>query len=634
METIDLKTIQGDKDCRPEVKHVYAKLKVYAESPARQKWLKNRESNNKLVGDNELWTEKEKEEMSKAGMVPFVANHCVKGVQGAAAIATDSKPGIQVFPKGSGDLYLAELLKRAVDHVFDKNKGEDVLYSTVEESKTGGLGWIEVNWDTTKGLFGKCTISDANPEDIYFSAERRKKDFSDTDIIKAKRRTRTYIKNHYPNLSDDDLSFKMESPDGDSGKSTGVTGKDNYSEDDSTPDADGTEKEKKDIWEIEASMLSTQKQGIVTAGEKVFRLEMPEAKGNRSPSDLAKEGLSKKYGDNVNIREIVVEVREHLVIVGKKLISKKINPFGTDGDGDPILRFHPLACWRGLKGYPTCPTTFARPINQESSKRRIQAIYAASQNNNSPIVEPDGMVKWTGNPGSPASRAKVDPKAPFNVTRIPSGGAEVVKYMELEAVAKEEINDMYDAPDVMRGKIPKGDPSGRVVLALQDTAGTMSKPFMRTFESTTESMGKSILAIIFKHWQRDMWERLIEEEELYTFIPEKMQSEDLPDPKKPEGEKLQKQINRNWMDALDKVCPQDPQADKAVSMLDIDIKIAAGSSMPTNRMARRADAVDMVKAGIYDAQAALEYIDDPKAKEIAKRVKEAQEANALQKMGA
>ena len=92
------------------------------------------------------------------------------------------------------------------------------------------------------------------------------------------------------------------------------------------------------------------------------------------------------------------------------------------------------------------------------------------------------------------------------------------------------------------------------------------------------------------------------------------------------------QINKNWLDALEKICPEDPNAEPAISMLDVDIKIGAGSSMPTNRMAKRADAVEMVKVGIYDPLAALEYMDEPKAKDIAKRIKDNQEAAAMQKL--
>jgi hypothetical protein len=52
-------------------------------------------------------------------------------------------------------------------------------------------------------------------------------------------------------------------------------------------------------------------------------------------------------------------------------------------------------------------------------------------------------------------------------------------------------------------------------------------------------------------------------------------------------------------------------------------------------MARAALAMDMVKMGIYDPQAALDYIDDPRKEQIVKRLQAreqaAMQAEAMQK---
>ena len=70
-------------------------------------------------------------------------------------------------------------------------------------------------------------------------------------------------------------------------------------------------------------------------------------------------------------------------------------------------------------------------------------------------------------------------------------------------------------------------------------------------------------------------------------------------------------------------------------MIDVDIKITAGSSLPTNRIAKEQIAMEKYKIGLYDRKAALEYSDDPKAEEVSSRMDQQEramiEAEAMKK---
>jgi predicted membrane GTPase involved in stress response len=77
-------------------------------------------------------------------------------------------------------------------------------------------------------------------------------------------------------------------------------------------------------------------------------------------------------------------------------------------------------------------------------------------------------------------------------------------------------------------------------------------------------------------------------------------------------------IQKRWMDAINRITGEDGK--EPISMIDMDVKIIAGSTQPTNRMAKASVAMEFVKAGIYDPQAALEYIDDPKKDEVTERM--------------
>jgi len=54
--------------------------------------------------------------------------------------------------------------------------------------------------------------------------------------------------------------------------------------------------------------------------------------------------------------------------------------------------------------------------------------------------------------------------------------------------------------------------------------------------------------------------------------------------------------------------------------------------MPTSRMGKLQIAIEMMQAGIYDQQAALQYIDDPHKDEIAARMKQQQEQMMQQEL--
>jgi hypothetical protein len=131
-----------------------------------------------------------------------------------------------------------------------------------------------------------------------------------------------------------------------------------------------------------------------------------------------------------------------------------------------------------------------------------------------------------------------------------------------------------------------------------------------------------------------MWRRLIEPDELTTWMPPEKRGgmEEINPDDTADLDAQASEISMKWQEALNRVAPEDPNTPK-LSNLEVDVRIAAGSTMPTNRMAKQAIANDLVKSGIYDARAALDYIDDPKAEEIAKRVEAKEQAAMMAGMG-
>jgi hypothetical protein len=573
IENLEIIKIPDDAD--PEVIKVYEWLKRYKRSSARTKWLKRRDEAWDAM-ENEMYSDRERADMRKEGQEPLVINKINKGVQGSTAMVTDRKPSVNFYPIGEGDIYVAELFKRAFDFVWRKNEGNDITYDVAEESQVGGIGFFDVRFDADKGLFGKITIEEAPPDDNYWDAESRKRDMSDTHVIKAKLRTKAYVKTVYDGLTDEDLKYELIIQD-ESSESYGIEGGDNYAEDDLPPDSI-TQKDferEKNVWEIEAWC--------------------------RKIEDIEIKGIIKK-----------VENIYKYVIVGKKLVDVEKNPFGHDSDGEPSVGLVSVRAQRTKSAYPMSPVAYALDINKDNNKRRAQFSFAISNNANAPIVESADSVKWTGNPGTPGSKAKVAQNAAFPPYRLQPGSLEAGQFLNLEQHGKEEIDDQFDMHDVMRGRIPPGQKqiAEKTVLALQDMGAVMKRPFLRNLESALVRVAKAVIVLCLTKWPQLMWLRLLEEDELSPTS--------LDENGRPTSEK--------WIRAIEKIRPSDQSAPPGFSLMDLDIAIEAGSSMPTNRMARGVMAIEYVKSGIYDAEAALYYIDDPQKEEVAKRMKAREEA--------
>ena len=296
-------------------------------------------------------------------------------------------------------------------------------------------------------------------------------------------------------------------------------------------------------------MLKTVKEHWVIIKNPETGMEEPRImEFDGTPSDKEAQQAAEELGGKYWPRKM--EKRYQRIIVGKKLIEETVNPYGEDADGDPVLNIIPLPHQRTRSSYPMSPTNYARDINREKNKRRAQFIYAASQNINSPIIEPAGKTNWKGNPGTPGSRVEVDSSAAFIPTRLTSGSIDIHRFVQLEELADRDIDDQYDLHDVMRGKIPPGQDNmaGRTVLALQDLGGMMSKPFLRKLESALVRLGKINMSLILRHWPRQMWERLLEEDE-------KPPAESKEAATFEEDPEMQLAVAKKYLEALEKIRP-------------------------------------------------------------------------------
>ena len=612
MPEIDLTTIQqGDVD--PKVLEVYKILKRFLENPDRRWWEKDiYEKGWKAVRESEIWDDKDKKAMQEKDQVPLNLNNLSKGVQGSVAVVAAKKPGVICKPIGSSDLYVAELFQRGISYVWDQNRGTRVVQNFIEDCKIGGMGRIDAKFDDSKGIYGKIVFTDEHPDTVYWDNKGK---LSESHILKAHLVSKSYAKEAYEDVTDEDLAYKGPEKETTKNVPDGKTGQDNYAVPDSgpKPTVANIEDEPEDIWEIEAWLYKKKREYWVISGDpaqpEAIKKEIFETKGEA-------EGAIKAYAAQGAVAQLwprVVEKRIQRIIIGKKLVSEEENPYGIDADGAPVMGCVLLPHDRTLRGMPTCPTFRAMELQKERNKRRMQAIYVVSKQTDAPITTVQGY-KWVKD-AKHGDMLITEKGIPYPPSRL-APGVSAAELLLLEKEAKTDIDDEYDTTDVMRGKMPPGDPSGRVVLALQDSGGMMSLPFSGSVEDALTSLIKVIVALMLRHWQPFMWKRLIEEDEWGTWQPDKEQQiDDSGRPIQPPPDVIQ----MKWQRALDLI------ANEGMNLIDLDVKVMAGSTMPTNRMAKQAVAMDMMKIGAYDAQAVLESIDDPKAEVVAQRIQKQRE---------
>ncbi len=407
----DLKKI-GSSNADPLVIEVYRFLAKSKNCPKRREWVKLVDDCWTAAIENERFTEDEKQAMKKMGQPVVVYNKLNKGVQGSAAIVTDSKPAIDFMPIGSGDLFVAELLKRAHDVAWAKNEGTDVIYAAVEAKNIGGQAFIEAKHDPSKGPFGRLVIEENEPTIYHWDRDSRARDLSDTTIVKAQLRTKRYIKEHYDDIKDEDLSFEtsVESDaDASSDRVDTKEGEDAYAKDDgkTPPDGYAGKRDIKNIWEIEAWMLKVEKEDWVifkVADEKAPRTAKVELEKGQKVADVIAEFEAREDVEFAQRWPRRIHNRYLRIIVGRKIImqtikgpdgkdkevKERLNPYGLDSDGDPVLPIVTLKGQRTRSSYCKSPTFYAKDPNKHLCKREAQFTYAASMALSAPLAQPKG----------------------------------------------------------------------------------------------------------------------------------------------------------------------------------------------------------------------------------------------------
>lgn len=514
--------------------------------------------------ENRQWTEDEKDVLRENQFPDLVLNKITPNVNAKCALVTDSKPKITCIPVGNGDQAVAEVIGRAIDLVWDDEYANKTMFEVCKESVIGALGWIEAKWDASAGVWGKVSIEECSPEDVHVDPTVRKSAFlSGRFVVKAREITRRDALARY-DVQDSDLVNPFTLDAGDRGDGEGHPGQAGDGEDYQDDGGGGgvgaaideLKRQERMVWEIEAYLLETVKKEFIldlTTGKEI---ERPEGAKKTEAKQLVERinAISMQTTGQEAARLISRRKKQvrHVLLVGSKVISDRVNPFGTDCQGDPLLGMVAIPNIIVRGPYPKGDVEYVIDPQREHNKRRGQIINMASQAANSNVFYAQNSiapaeVDRIGKPGKAIAFDTTKGTPPFRIT---PGTLGMDLLIGLDQRAAQEIDETLGLPDAVRGVGAKGD-AARKTMALQEFGTLNTKPFIRNLETAIEQLGRVVAFLLVNYAPREFWERLVDQQREQNLIP-----------------------------GLQKILAKD------ISALHYDIRVGAGSSLPVNRVAK------------------------------------------------
>ena len=570
-----------DKEIIPDdlAKEVYKLFKKSRDSEVRTKWLAELEKNFEFY-ENEQWDAAKKKEMEDAGLPVLTINHIMPTVRRKVGFMTDSRPEIKVLPIGKEDVIGADVIGQGVMKIWDDSQGSDVTFDVCVDSENAGLGWYDVDVDETNAIL----IGKRDSRTVFPDPRSRHKFFDDASyIIFSDTITKAEAEDEY-DVDQGELSTEGESWIKEQGISGGPRRVDYQQKRSGDVDSDTEESMTRviDAWIFEV----VGKNFLAWEGDTNIKMLKEDSDEDLQALREELDKLSQEKGKKYDIIKRKIKQVRHILAVGGVLKTNEVNPLGYDCRFRPLI---PAVCIPCIPKSDTALSaglvSFLRSPQEELNKARSQAIYYISVATGSPwqaeqgqLVEgTDDFNKRASIPNTLILRQKgTPPLERSGPPAFPQG------YFTREDRSKQDIEFISMVNEVLSGEPPGANASGKMVLALQEYATMSLKPSIRSEEAAIERLGRVVLAFMKKYW---------------TAIDFMMMRADIT--QEQAIEIMNNLVNSRW-----------------------DLKVTAGSTLPSNRIAKLEYALEMRKEGIYDAEAVLKYSDDPNADEVLSRMRQ------------
>uniref|UniRef100_A0A6M3IJF2 Portal protein n=1 Tax=viral metagenome TaxID=1070528 RepID=A0A6M3IJF2_9ZZZZ len=596
---------------------VYTRFKKARDATVRKEFENDLESS-KRAFKGQVFTDAQVKKMEENGIPPVKVSRGTTNALRYASILTASKPELKALAKGRGDKAIATLIQRAYTKIWEENRGVMKNFRVMLGTIRDGLSHFNC-WSEKYGMAGdvKIKFNKLDAKKTYYDPETTEDDMDDWRYrITAKAITKQEAKDLY-GLKDDEFYYTfMEKPDQEN------AGTDHDSEPGGKYDDAPTGKQedpKRTIWEIEyyEKQKKSQKlwfdKDLMKAFPRFDNLE----KDNQAKMALMMGAPSETPIDQrFQPLEVANKDLIYRLVVGKKLIADIINPYKKDNLAEPVDPIIPLPNIPIGSAYPRGNMFFAIGPLEEITKRRGQSIAVVSATMGSPILAKKGTVNiadWQKKLTKPKEILEAewddpaDKPGPLYQTM-----PEMSRVFMLEDRALNDLNDVFNLTPVLKGEAETGRMSGRLAAMLKEFGMEGNAYLLAAAEDSFRRLGVCLVVMALNEWPYHYWERLVEDED-----------------KDPESGELMPQ----FVQAFEKLKSKD------VSIIDYDIGIRSGSSLPSNRMARLDLAMELATTplppeAVYDREAVLSYLDDPQSEAVLKRQNDRmQMRQQIQKMG-
>ncbi len=587
------------------VKKAYGYLAESLDSAERREWRDKRDEAWRFYGGDQ-WTEAEKAQLREANMPDFTINLIAGYVNTKAAIVTDSKPRIKHLPVGGGDDAVNQVLDRGTDVIWDAECVNGLLYDQAVESDLGGMGYMGVAWDKTAGVFGRPIIRHLEPLSVHIDPLVSKSNINaGRFILVANKITASDAKKRYDvddsDLADMEMAHGDEEDDRVAGKDTA---RDDYgSEIGTTGSGIDRGTAGRTVWEIECWMFDYEKRKFVVDHSSG---QVEPVDGSKVPNVERFNARAKALGDTLMAVEKTMRVVKHMMIVGTKVVEQPtVNPYGADSNQNPLVGVIAMPGIKLRGAYALGRAYLLIGPQRELNKRSIQAIHTVSTQASSNIYAPKGSLTPEDKKKAGKLNQIVEYDPQFGqVQRLGPGTVGMNDTYMLIQETKRNMEMIGALPEPMQGHSDSKS-SGRKVLALQEAAMLQSKPTVRAMESVIEQAARVLTQVLIQFAPQEFWIRLFDPNEEQYLLP-----------------------------GLARVVARD------ASVTMYDVKVAAGSSLPANRMAKM-DAIAQIAQALgpnYQdifAETIARYIDEPEVfDKIRARNQEIAQAQAMAKMQA
>ena len=525
-----------------------------------------------------------------------------------ASILTASRPELKAVAKGRGDGGVATLISRAYQKVWEQNRAGKINFRVVLALVREGLSHFNVKTERY-GLAGdvRIKISKLDAKKVVYDPETSEDNLEDWRYrIVYRAISKEEAKDLYK-LTDEELYYEtvVKPEDDDS------AGDHDSKHGGSYDDAPGGQKKetKRIVWELEYWAKRKYKVKYLLDMDTLQSIPLAS-----EPTKAEKEALlqSDRYKE---ITVIECDLK-YCLVCGKKIVVDVNNPHGKDQLSEPVDPIVDVVNIPIGETYPRGNMFFADGPLQEISKRRAQSIAVVSATLGSPILVKKGsgvdLQAWRKNLSRPREILEADWDDPGDKpSTIYQNIPDMSRIFMLEDRAHRDLDDVFNLSPVLKGEAETGRMSGRLASMLREFGMEGNSYLLASMEEAFRRLGVCIVVMALNEWPFHYWQRLVEDEDMDE------QGKPLP----------------SIVTALKKLEAKD------VSIIDYDIGIRSGSSLPSSRMARLDFAVELSREpvhpdAVYDIEAVLAYIDDPQAEGVLRRRGKLKQAmNQMQQMG-